>query len=175
MNNLVAFYYGIGFHPDGYTLDDILAKDDHWLEETHNYIQWLFPLNIPSVAVPDSPVMDDQEVKIFLGDEELKNKLMVSFQRMLKFYGFTLAFDEGKHLVIIKAAYFDERKPGWITSQNHNYKRITRILGSLTLLGLPDMALLFFSALKELFCSESSTIGWTTFRYWEQAIGNVPT
>lgn len=110
MNNLVASYHGIGFHPDGYTLDDILAKDDHWLEETHNYIQWLFPLNIPSVAVPDSPVMDDQEVKIFLGDEELKNTLMVSFQRMLKFYG--------SHLHLMKESILLLSKPRTLMNVN---------------------------------------------------------
>jgi hypothetical protein len=110
MNNLVAFYYGIGFHPDGYTLDDILAKDDHWLEVTHNYYQWLFPLNIPSVAVPDSPVMDDQKVKIFLGDEELKNTLMVSFQRMLKFYG--------SHLHLMKESILLLSKPRTLMNVN---------------------------------------------------------
>ena len=37
MNDLVAFYKGNMVHPDGYTLDGILAEDDYWLEEKHNY------------------------------------------------------------------------------------------------------------------------------------------
>jgi len=171
LNELLAFYKGGLVHPDGYTLEGILAEEDYWLEAIHNYIQWLFPLTRPSEAVPGSPVISQREVKLFLASAELKSKLLLSFQRMLKFYGFTLAFDPAKHPIVVKAPNFDIRKSNWLTPQNHNYKRITRILESLTLLGLPEMAFLFFTALKELFQDESLTIGWSTYRYWEQAVG----
>jgi hypothetical protein len=170
MNNLIAFYKGDVVHPDGCTLDGILAEEDYWLEAKHNYIQWLFPLNKPSEAVPGSPIISEQEVELFRADIELKRKLMLSFQRMLRFYGFNLAVDSDNRPKVVKCPNFDNRKPEWLIPQNHNFNRITRILESLTLLGLPDMALIFFAALKELFQEESSTIGWTTYRYWEQAI-----
>ena len=45
MNNLVAFYYGIVFHPDGDPLDDILAKDDKWYEDTGSRLLEKSPLD----------------------------------------------------------------------------------------------------------------------------------
>jgi hypothetical protein len=170
MNNLIAFYNGDMVHPDGYTMDEILAMDDYWLEVKHNYIQWLFPLKQPSGAVPGSPIITDREVELFRANSELKRKLKLSFLRMLKFYGFTLPFDSDNHPFVIKAPNFDTRKSGWLTPQNHNFRRISRILESLTLLGLPEVASMFFAALRELYQDDSSVIGWTTYNYWEQAV-----
>ena len=98
----------------------------------HNYIQWLFPLSKASGAVPGSPIMGKREAEMFRTDPELKRKLMIAFIRMLKFYGFVLGLDIEKHPTIEKAEDFDERKVDWLTPQNHNYKRISRILESLT-------------------------------------------
>jgi hypothetical protein len=111
MNKLVAFYKGDVVHPDGYTLGGILAEDDYWLEARHNYIQWLFPLKKPSEAVPSSPFISELEVDLFRTDIELKSKLMLSFQRMLKFYGFKIAVGSNNHPIVVKGPNFDKRKP----------------------------------------------------------------
>jgi hypothetical protein len=76
--------------------------------------------------------MGKREAEMFRTDPELKRKLMIAFIRMLKFYGFVLGLDIEKHPTIEKAEDFDERKVDWLTPQNHNYKRISRILESLT-------------------------------------------
>ena len=170
MINLVAFYKGDVVHPDGYTLGGILAEDDYWLEAKHNYIQWLFPLNKPSEAVPASPIISDLEVELFRADSELKRKLTLSFQRMLMFYGFKLAVDSNDHPIVVRGPNFDQRKSEWLTSYNHNHLRISRILESLTLLGLPDMASIFFAALRELYRDNPLSIGSTTYGYWERAV-----
>jgi Opioid growth factor receptor (OGFr) conserved region len=170
MNKLIAFYNGDMVHPDGYTLDGILAEDDHWLEAKHTYIQWLFPLNKPSEAVPGSPVISEGEVELFRTSTGLKQNLMRSFQRMLQFYGFRLAVDSDDYPFVDKAPSFEKRKSEWLTPYNHNYLRISRILESLTLLGLPDMALIFFAALRELYQDNPSSIGSTTYGYWERSI-----
>jgi hypothetical protein len=172
MNTLIAFCKGDMVHPDGYTLDGILSEDDSWLERKHNYIQWLFPLNKPSDAVPGSPIISEQEIELFRTDAGLKSKLMFSFQRMLQFYGFKLESDSDNHPRVVKTQNFDKCISNWLSPQNHNFKRITRILESLTLLGLPDMALIFFDALRKIYIDDSATIGRTTYRYWEQAVGN---
>lgn len=170
MNELIAFYNGDLVHPDDYTLDGILAEDDHWLEVEHTYIQWLFPLKKASGAVPGSPIISDREVELFRTDSELKMKLELSFQRMLAFYGFELALDIDNRPGVIKAPNFDRRASVWLTSQNHNFMRISRILESLTLLGLPEEASMFLAALQELYEGNSSVIGSTTYQYWQRAV-----
>jgi len=126
MNNLITFYNGGMVHPDGYTMDGILAENDYWLEVKHTYIQWLFPLKQPSAAVPGSPIISELEVELFRADIKLKSKLTLSFKRMLKFYGFNLAVDSHNHPIVVKGPNFDTRKSDWLTPHNHNFKRISR-------------------------------------------------
>jgi hypothetical protein len=44
---LLRFYTG-GRDSEGRTLDEILSWDDQELEFCHDYIQWLFPNDVPS-------------------------------------------------------------------------------------------------------------------------------
>jgi hypothetical protein len=45
-NLILHFYRGSGTDHRGRRLSQILQKSDRWLEETHDYIQWLFPLYV---------------------------------------------------------------------------------------------------------------------------------
>ena len=54
-NFLIEFY--LGQRPDsaGRMIDEILVWDDELLEDTHDYIQWLFPFFEPSPYNPTPP------------------------------------------------------------------------------------------------------------------------
>ena len=52
---ILRFYGSGGTDHAGRTLEEILAWDDRHLEEVHDYIQWLFPLEEPSRANPCTP------------------------------------------------------------------------------------------------------------------------
>lgn len=41
---LIAFYRGEGHDHKGRRLEDIWELPSFWLEHTHDYIQWLFPI-----------------------------------------------------------------------------------------------------------------------------------
>ena len=58
MNQLLAFYLGTGTDHRGRTLAEILRQDDLWFEITHDFIQWLFPLNELSRASLHAPLVD---------------------------------------------------------------------------------------------------------------------
>jgi hypothetical protein len=53
----LLFYRGEGEDHCGRKLRQIIAKSDVWLEETHDYIQWLFPLPTASRFNPDAPIL----------------------------------------------------------------------------------------------------------------------
>jgi hypothetical protein len=171
MNEVAEFYKGAVVHPDGYTIDRILTSDDYFLAVKHNYIQWLFPLKKASEAVPGSPILSTQEMQLFRKDPDLRRGLMRSFHRMLQFYGFRIVPGDGGRPVIHKAENFDERRSDWLTPHNHNYRRISRILESLNLLGLPEAAGMFFEALEVVYRENSALIEWTTLSYWKEAAG----
>jgi hypothetical protein len=83
---LLAFY--LGTHPDhrGRLLAEILRQDDDWLESTHDFIQWLFPLPEASGAWPGAPRLDRDTQQTFLGDELLRRHQRAAYLRMLGFF-----------------------------------------------------------------------------------------
>jgi len=171
MNDVAAFYRGEAVHPQGYTIDAVLGWDNERLAVTHDYIQWLFPLKKGSAQVPNSPILSAAEVELFRRDPGLRRTLLRSARRMLAFYGFALSVGVDCQARIASTPDFAGRRSDWLTPQNHNYRRISRILESLRLLGLAEVSRLFFTALTELYREDSSAIGWTVYSYWKEAAG----
>lgn len=166
---LLAFY--LGSHPDnrGRTLAEVLRQDDFWLEVTHDYIQWLFPLAESSRVNPQAPLVDAITARTFAGDELLRRHLMAAFVRMLKFFG----LQRGTNGEVSKAVNWSERKGDWFNRDSHNSLRITRILKSLALLGLPDEAREFQRALANLCRTEPDCdINRTSQAFWRDAISD---
>lgn len=131
MSALLYFYSGT--HPDhrGRMLAEILRQDDDWLELTHDYIQWLFPLGELSRASRHAPLLDRATLDAFKRDESIRNHMRAAFVRMLAFYGLRVT-REG----IVKGPNWDARKSNWFTENTHNNLRLTRMMKSLRALGL---------------------------------------
>jgi hypothetical protein len=166
LEKIVSFYKGEVVHPDRLTLDAIIKWDDKEIENSHNVIQWLFPLDKPSLNVANTPVITEKEIEYFRSDPELRNALLRSLARMLRFYGLRMVTPD---MAIVKGKDFD-RKSGWIYPRNHNYKRITRILKSLRLLGFEVEAKCLYKALEDIYKSHDRYIGHDVFEYWQRAV-----
>ena len=162
VNSIVAFYSGYRADSAGRTLDEIWGWNHERLEGVHDYIQWLFPLRTRSQFNPDAPVLDDSQIRAFQKNTELQCGLLKSLDVMLEFYGFTRK--EGR---ISQSDSWPDRSRNWLTPGNHNFLGITRILTSLSTLGLEEHAAAFFEALKETYTSAGYTDvighvrGWT--------------
>jgi hypothetical protein len=164
--NLILFYRGVEANNNQVTLDQILSWDDGQLEAVHNYIQWLFPTNHSSGPNPTAPVLDSSTIQAFRGDSFLKNQLLRSFRRMLAFYG--LQMDETTR-VITRASNFNARAAVWLTYNNHNFLRITRIIHSMNLLGLSEYSRAFQTIMLNIAQNEGSgTVSNDTLRYWQR-------
>ncbi len=149
-----------GLDHRGRTQASILARDDRWLEQTHDYIQWLFPLPEASPYNPMAPVLVADDIAAFRDDAELRTGLLRGFRRMLRFYGF-------KHAPHLMPPAADA---AWITPHNHNFLRISRILRSLALLGCEAEAMRFLSALDRLAESGAGRVfGDLTLAHWRAA------
>jgi hypothetical protein len=167
--NILPFYRGLESNNNGVTLQQILDWNDEQLEAVHNYIQWLFPLKTPSRFNHTDPVLDQATIEAFCNsrDLHLKNQLLHSFRRMLSFYG--LQMNEAT-CVITRAPNFNARAAVWLTPDNHNYSRITRMICSLSILGQPEYAQAFKTIMLDIASHEGSTIISTrTLRFWQSA------
>jgi hypothetical protein len=167
---VLDFHLGIGTDNTGRHIIDVLSFSSIELEETHDYIQWLFPLQEPSRAVPTSPVLTISEVAVFLKDPIARASIESSLRCMLSFYGLEEVVERNKELRIIHAQTFAARKRVWLTRHNHNFLRITRILKSLCLLGFEPKAQSFFVCLQEIYKGENEIVGATTFSFWKKSI-----
>jgi len=97
----------------GRILAMLLQQTDHQAETTHDYIQWLFPLDEPSRSVNGAPVLTELEIDQIRQSSLAQANLVKSARWFLGFL---------------------ERNDHWITNYNHNHLRITRVIKSLRLL-----------------------------------------
>lgn len=159
-------FYASGTDHRGRTRLAILSHDDRWLEATHDYIQWLFPLPERSQFNPAGPVLSESDRNAFQIRAELRERLVEAWQRMLAFYGFEPAAGGASSLVV--------RRPdgarAWISRHNHNFLRISRILRCLALLGCGEQASSFLAALEGVAAGDAGDVfGPLTLAHWRAA------
>ena len=144
----------------GRTRESILARDDCWLEATHDFIQWLFPLPEPSRYNPQAPILRATDIAAFREDATLRAGLLHATRRMLQFYGFEPPWR------------WPAAEAGWISPGNHNFLRISRILRCLALLGCEAQAAGFLQKLERLAGQgAAATFGGATLAHWRDAAG----
>lgn len=138
MNPIIKFYTNnqvLDADLKSLTFEDIFWWNDDYLESRHSYIQWYFPLLEPSTQVPGSPVLDEESVFLINRYPEVYGKMQrKAFVRMLAF--FELRYSLLFKTIRCKNDWLTQ-KPKWVNvgEYNHNYRRITRIMKSLTLFG----------------------------------------
>ena len=169
---IIEFYRERCADHSGRSLSAIYALSLAELEQTHDYIQWLFPLPEPSSANPYAPVLLESDMVEFARDERLKSKLLQSLALMLRFYGLALQ-DTKDGPKITENEDFVARSRIWLRPCNHNFLRMSRILRSLALLGCNRYAMALFECLGRIYRDHSGTIGDRTFRYWKSAVGSM--
>ena len=167
MRGAAAFYRNYSVRPDGLTLKTVLSWDDAQLDKSRDVFEWLFPLDQPTLDEPRAPILSEEEIEAFRTDPVLRNGLLGSFIRVLRLYGLRI---DVMAMRIAKTDDFDARS-GWLYPRNFNYKRITRILRCLRLLGLETEARWFFEQLQDIYRTHDRYIGETTMRFWKNAAG----
>lgn len=151
MSDIADFYFQkIPDHAGRY-LVDIWAQSDEWLEKTHDYIQWMFPTREPSFVNSKAPLLTDEIVQEFQTDPHLISQVRTSLNRMIRFFE------------------MDAENPWWVTKNNHNYLRCTRILHCLRDFGMISELSDFYSNLLTIADNNREVISGLTMGYWEDA------
>ena len=148
MASLLKFLEGKEPNIHGRTLSDIWAFSDIEINNEHNFIQWVFPTTTPSVAVPASPVLATEDIKIIRASKLAVDNLCVSSEWFFDFL---------------------ERNTFWIKAHDHNHLRITRVIQSLRLLVDGDEADFFREQILRLLGVSKNKIPVRTQKFWIQA------
>ena len=154
------------------TLDDILKFTDNELEYHHDFIQILFPLPERSPINPRAPVINKETRDAFVQRQELRQQYFRSLVCIARFYGFditseTIANDKVAIFMKPDPQRFDRNSKLWRTRFGHNHLRITRIIRSLRVLGMEDLAHGFWQTLVNN--DKTNSISERTFMFWERA------
>jgi len=175
MPHIIEFYSGTKVDSFSYSLEEILNFNYTELEKIHNYIQLMFPTDDTQNIEKEKPYVAEEEINKFKENSakgnQLRNNLFNSYIKIMDFYG----FDVLKNKKLRKSENYNVRKNNWISTKNHNYLRLTRIISCLKLLGLEEYAKELFEALKIVYDENKIVIGQTTLNFWQQAIdGTLP-
>lgn len=147
MADIIEFLRGNGTDFKGRMLRSLVAATDEELERSHDYIQWMFPSDIPSQCNDHAPVLTPEQIAVLRADVVVLQNIELNLLRMLQFYA----------------------NEDWITPRNHNFLRITRILRCLWLSGLVERYHQFQTALDRIYSKHSETIGERTRQFWKNA------
>ncbi len=156
-SGLALFLQGkeyITIYKEDLKYSDVLNKPNDYLENAHNWIQYVFPTDKKSKYNKSAPTIPLEELALLRKDKRIISNLQNAYKRILDFY------------------FAEDVK--WITKNNHNFKRITRIIRCLRLFGLDDEANTFFTMVREKVAHEEAVLGKTivkpkTIEYWEKA------
>ena len=130
------------------TLQEIWNFSDKEIEDQHDFIQMIFPLDQPSNAVFHGIYLDDRKVI-----ENLRTNPTVQ-SNMVKSANWFLSFLE--------------RINHWKAPNDHNHLRITRIIQSLRLLVSDKEADAFYVSIMAML-ADNNQINATSLQYWKKA------
>ena len=148
---LTNFLSGSGTDHAGRTYQDILDQDDQWLEYTHDWVQWCFPLFEKSQSVKSAPTLESaNEVEVI--------RTCSSCQ-------------ENMRLGLIRYEEFLRDNDHWLRYHDHNHLRITRVIKSARMLMSEEQAGEFFRYVMELVGGRAhEKLSKTSMGYWKQAL-----
>jgi hypothetical protein len=169
-DRIVRFYRGEGRDGAGRTIEEVWQFSAARLELTHDFIQWLFPLRDRSPFNPGAPTLTDRTVAAFRESGDLRDRLRRSLDVMLAFYGLRREVDASGDVSIEPAREIAIRGPMWWSSGNHNHLRLTRIISSLSILGLEPEARALQGCLERVRREKDTGISDETSRYWARAV-----
>lgn len=160
---LLNFLRGDISDDNGRYIYNILAFSRHQLEVTHNYIQWLFPIDSES-SYAYSIILTEELAEEIKKDSVAMRNVELAYKCMLEFYGFR--WDRKKNKVV---KYNSEiwMRLKWLNKGNHNFLRLTRIIRCLTLLGMHTEATELLTALTIL--SRKYKCMRDSLKYWRNA------
>ena len=148
MSSLCSFLTGHETNSSGWLLSHVWKFNDTQIENTHTFIQWVFPTDEPSRATPGSPVLDEEQILEIQNNDQAKQNLSKSADWFFNFL---------------------RRNNYWRKAHDHNHLRITRVIKSLRLLCGDDEADYYKEQFWQLLGADISQIPSKTIEYWEDA------
>jgi len=148
-DSLIGFLEGLGKDFQGRLIKDIWNYSDREIDNIHDFIQVLFPLDQQSRNSSNRFFIEDKTLIVAIRKSELAQ---LNFKKSYEWF-----------------LSFLDRNPKWQKGYDHNQLRITRIIKSLNLLSSYENALTFYQSIVKLIKDDHS-ISQLTYDYWVEAL-----
>ncbi len=135
-------------HQERY-LRDIWDFDDKAIEQTHDFIQWMFPLTEKSMSVPGVPTLSAEDIETIRTSEVARANLQKSANWYLGFL---------------------QRNDHWIKAYDHNHLRITRAIKSLRLLVSQETAEAFLNIVFDITGDRVNVVRRDAIGFWKSGV-----
>lgn len=177
--NIEAFMKENGADDHGRTYQQVIRYNDEQLETDHTYIQWVFPTETPSMYNVTAPVVTKEEADILSTEYEVRQEMHLMFIRMMLFYGIRLtsniSLEDAGHEAIILFKQDNrvswtadpEILDRWLRKNDHNLKRISRMLESLALFHMDTEHETLSRIIDGLVTFKPEIKEWNCWDYWE--------
>lgn len=130
---LFDFLFEHGKNDSGVSYDEVLLFDNKQLEETHDFIQWVFPNEVASSVLPDAPILTEN--------------LVAAMRRVTSEQG--ERFNERQTKMVERMMDFWSSNREFFRPSDHNHLRATRLIKFTVLIGDEFAAkMIFFSLVK---------------------------
>lgn len=166
---VLRFLRGEGPDGENRSLDSILNQNDEWWEESHNFVQWLFPNTAASDYVVGAPVLSLSQMAQLGRDATARAGLLRADARFLHFLG--LCRTTAGQVIELPPEPEALSHP-WLRRPDHNDLRVTRLLHCLSQAGLSNDAHALLAFLETRF--ESVSCKSESLPYWRDAVRSEP-
>ena len=146
--NFLSFLKNEGLDFKSRSLSEIWKYTDIQIEQNHDFIQVVFPLNKPSENTFHGFHLSDQSELLKLQNSEIVKS------NLIKSAGWFLGFLE--------------RSMSWRDGYDHNQLRITRVIECLRLLVSNEVADTFYKDILVILGTDN-TVNRTTLLFWSEA------
>ncbi|GHV09736.1 hypothetical protein FACS189485_22570 [Spirochaetia bacterium] len=163
-SKIIKFYEKCANDNYGRSLDDMQHYNYEQLENIHDYIQWMFPLNKKSRVNLSAPVLNDKDILYIKDSNTIKQNMFASVLVITDFWGIGKEYSENKYCIK------NDRVKTWLTPMNHNFLRISRVLKSLILFDMKNEAELLFKCFEDINNNGNKEIIGESFLHWKKAI-----
>lgn len=161
--------------PDCLYISDFHEKwfgDYESLEQSHGFIQWLFPIFKASAFNWSSAPLTRTEARLIRRNKVAARNVVESYKLMLDFYGLRLVDEKTGEVDYVEDKSLRKTRMRNLNQMSHNYLRITRILKSLGHLGFTRYKKPFLEALhRAVFTDNLAPNARDSYRrYWSMTV-----
>jgi Opioid growth factor receptor (OGFr) conserved region len=130
----------------------LFFKDQDYIENERNFIQWLFPTRRASETHPSMATLDEHGIDEIRSSTFAQNNLIEMTNRMIRFYS---------------------ESDVWLKHRSHHHKRISRIIESVGLLVGADAASSFLESIEEIAAAADDPIDPCAHEIWHERLREV--